>query len=449
MKIKKRIANFYTSLTAISVFVFMGTIFLVVNYNLDKRFHTYLLEKARFVSEQLSMEDMESEKFDYDKVMKRFSSVFTATEDTIVDYDNLLTDNVLSEYMSDNQVKRLKNAGHVHTRHKSKYATALYLPNNGDAKVVLITAYNDYGGNAHNIFLKIMISVFITSVVVIYFAGEVFATNILKPFRSVLRQIRRIRSTNLNERIVTDHTCEEVEELAQALNKMISQLDIAFESQKNFISHASHELNNPMTAILGECDIILSKERSSEEYRGAIQRISTETERLESLIKDLFVLAKSDMEIMNYHLETYNAGEFIQNMCDEINYKEKSERLVFSCHCDANIMVNNHLFSIAVGNILDNACKYSTEKKVYVTIASAPDGNNISISVRDNGIGIPKEELSKIFQSFYRAHNTRSYSGQGIGLALSQKIIKSYNGTIDVKSEEGEGTEFIITLATC
>lgn len=213
--------------------------------------------------------------------------------------------------------------------------------------------------------------------------------------------------------------------------RMIERIDSAFQSEKAFVRSASHELNNPLTAIQGECEITLLKERTPMEYQAALGRVLTETKRIIQLMKHLLFLSRGDEDLLQNMTEPILLAEFMMQFVEG--------RIDFSPdHFSFVVETNPHLLKIAIENILNNALKYSDEKRVEVRLRT-----NV-LEIEDHGIGIPPDELEHIFQPFFRASNTRSYAGHGIGLALSLRIIQTYGAKIIVYSELNKGTKVTI-----
>jgi len=209
--------------------------------------------------------------------------------------------------------------------------------------------------------------------------------------------------------------------------RMVDRIDAAYQSEKSFISNASHELNNPLTAIQGECEISLLKERTSAEYQAALGRIASETKRIILLMKNLLFLSHGDKEILKNARETVLLADFLMQFV--------GNRVRFTTdHFAFAIEANPHLLKIAIGNILNNACKYSGDAPVEMQLKGAV------LTITDMGIGIPEEEIARVYQPFYRASNTREFAGHGIGLSLSMRILRSYGAEITITSEVGKGT---------
>ena len=222
----------------------------------------------------------------------------------------------------------------------------------------------------------------------------------------------------------------------------------AFDLQKTFISNASHELKNPLTAIIGETEIILTKERSVDEYIQSLGKITSEAERLEVLTKNLLSLAQADFDFARLEPTPVRLDELLW---ETITYFEKSRfRGRLKVHvgilpgdpAKLTIPGNGNLLKSALINLIDNACKFSGLNAVDL-ILSAEEGF-VSLVISDKGIGIPEKELEDIFQPFFRATNAVGFKGSGIGLSLTKKIIDWHGGSLKVISSEGKGTRFEI-----
>jgi signal transduction histidine kinase len=211
-------------------------------------------------------------------------------------------------------------------------------------------------------------------------------------------------------------------------NEMTAWIESTYQSEKSFISNASHELNNPLTAIQGECEISLMKERTPSEYQTSLKRIASETQRIIQLMKHLMFLSKGEEEILKTASQTIVLAEFLMQFMER--------RIQFSPDNFAFILnVNPHLLKTALANIIGNALKYSGDKMVEIRLRGAV------LEIKDQGIGIPADALSRVFQPFYRAGNTREYAGNGIGLSLSVRILHVYGAEVSISSVLHEGTK--------
>lgn len=265
-----------------------------------------------------------------------------------------------------------------------------------------------------------------------------------------MTQVKSISSRNLHLRLNVEDNGDEINDLANTFNNMLDRLETAFETQNNFVSNASHELSTPLTAIIGEAELALNKERAADKYIYSLENILKEAGRLEHITKSLLHLAQTGFDGKKQQWEQIRTDELlftVKHTVDklhpgnqvEIDYSlfpEEEEKL--------QIPGNFQLLELAITNIIMNAVKYSDNASVSVALA-ATEKKNIII-VKDQGIGIPPEDLPYIFSPFFRASNTAKFKGYGIGLPLAMNIIRMHKGNIVVNSEVNHGTEIRVEL---
>jgi signal transduction histidine kinase len=231
---------------------------------------------------------------------------------------------------------------------------------------------------------------------------------------------------------------------------MIDRIEMAFETQNNFISNASHELRTPLTAIVGEADYALSRIRTAEEYRQSLQQITSQAAKLQHLTKGLLELAQTGFDGEKIEWEQVRLDQLLYDVKDNADSILPDNKIVVCIRQlpeDENRMQisgSYDLLRIAISNIVLNACKYSNNKDVALQLSF--DEKYGRITVIDHGIGIPTEELKYIYDPFFRASNVQDYEGYGIGMPLSHNIIRLHRGKIDVVSHPGEGTTVDVVL---
>jgi signal transduction histidine kinase len=248
----------------------------------------------------------------------------------------------------------------------------------------------------------------------------------------------------------TDDGKGELADLTRTFNNMLERLQISFDLQSNFINNASHELRNPLTAILGQTEITLSKTRTISEYRSALNNIDLEAYRLDTLVNGLLKLAKADFDSKGLVIEALRVDQILieikQNL--DVANPENRIKLDFDQLPDdehaLTLSGSETLIKVALSNILENACKFSDNKKV--TLKLLTDAGHILLTITDEGIGIPPDELKNIFEPFYRGSNVRNLEGFGFGLPLAYRIVKLHSGDIRVSSQMGKGTIVKIKL---
>jgi signal transduction histidine kinase len=228
---------------------------------------------------------------------------------------------------------------------------------------------------------------------------------------------------------------------------MMANIEIAFKNQEEFVSNASHELRTPLAVMTAEANYLLSKDRTHEEYIEHITGTVHDLKKLNSLLYNLLELAQLNRDNA-IHLSGVRIDEIIFSAIHQVKTKHQGRKIVTKIKYTENendLLVNGNsgLLEIAFKNLLDNACKFSTDE-VLIEITILDKFINIIIS--DKGIGIPADEIDSIFKPFNRAGNARLKAGFGIGLYLVSTIIKIHYAEIKVNSHENKGTRFELSF---
>ncbi|KAB2334829.1 HAMP domain-containing protein [Cytobacillus depressus] len=240
---------------------------------------------------------------------------------------------------------------------------------------------------------------------------------------------------------------DELGDLSKSIKLLANDLKYLKKERNEFLASISHELRTPLTYIKGYTDIVLKRNLSIKERQKYLNIILEETNRLSILIKDLFDLAKIDKNTFVIEKEQINLYEFLLSIERKLSpaFLEKKMNLRISCPSNVIILADPSRLEQIILNLLDNSMKYSyadTETAINVS----KDKLSVQISIKDNGKGIPNEDIPYIFNRFYRVDKarTRSLGGSGLGLAIVKELIDMHDGEIIVKSELGKGTEFAI-----
>ncbi|MEA5428504.1 sensor histidine kinase [Arcicella lustrica] len=316
---------------------------------------------------------------------------------------------------------------------------------------VIVSAENYYVSN-HLIFLRTVLIGGISMVILIVaIFSFYFSRHIFDPIRDITVKVKQISTENIHLRLENNiDKSSEISELTSTFNELLNRIETAFETQKNFISNASHELGTPLTTIIGEADFSLLKPRTSEEYIAAIKNILQQAERLNEITKSLLFLAQTGYKGKAITFEMVRIDEIIwetKSLIDKLNPNNKilvDLRLLPEDPKKLKVKGNQQLLHLAFANILSNACKYSNNKPVTVHIASS--NSQVVIMVEDQGIGIPASEIAYIYDPFFRASNTNLFEGYGIGLPLTRNIVYLHKGDLIVSSQVNVGTKVQIRI---
>lgn len=320
----------------------------------------------------------------------------------------------------------------------------------GKQYAVVVSA-NNYYATHHLNFLKNILGsgIFFTSLITIGISIY-FSKHIFDPIRKITNNVKQISTENIYLRLNEEEYQAEIGALVATFNDLLNRLETAFETQKNFISNASHELATPLTAVIGEADVTLKKERTSAEYQLALQNILVQAERLDQITKSLLFLAQIGFKGKKIVFETVRMDEVIWEVkatLDRLNPKNViNVDLSFLPEDPKKLKINGNrqLLHLSLANLLNNACKYSHNKPVSVHVAATD--RQVVIAIADKGVGIPPGELKFIFDPFFRASNTRAFEGYGIGLPLARNIVKLHGGELNVSSTIDVGTTVQVKL---
>src|SRR5690606_9295475 len=227
-----------------------------------------------------------------------------------------------------------------------------------------------------------------------------FSRKIIEPIQNIIRKTKEIGFENLHLRLEVPSSNDSIRELTQTFNDMLNRLETSFETQKNFISNASHELNTPLTSIIGEADVTLSKLREPLEYIESINAMLGEAEKLQKKTQALLLLAQTGFDGKRQKFGKVRMDQLVLDVKETVEKIQTSCKIVldFSLLPDNPLLLkvlgNEQLLHLAVSNIVLNACKYSNGRPVNIALGVVD--SQILVIVKDSGIGIPPAEKEYI-----------------------------------------------------
>lgn len=268
-----------------------------------------------------------------------------------------------------------------------------------------------------------------------------FARRSIKPISHIIKNVKEINSLKLDKRLDEGNKKDELAQLAITFNEMLTNLEIAFKSQEDFVSNASHELRTPLTVMIGGSDYFLSRERNKEEYIAHISGLVDDLKKLNALVTSLLELAQINKD-KSIGFSDVHIDEIVFSAIQDISTKYQGRKIVPKIQYPESrnellVCGNFGILEIAFKNLLDNACKFSHDD---VGVEFVITERLIKITISDTGIGIPSDEVGNIYKPFKRASNVRFIGGFGIGLSLVSKIIEIHDADLEIRSKENEGT---------
>ncbi|MBU4489000.1 MAG: GHKL domain-containing protein [Candidatus Omnitrophica bacterium] len=282
------------------------------------------------------------------------------------------------------------------------------------------------------------------------FFGRLFARRILDPVVEITKIATNITHEDLSIRVKAEHVDEEMKYLVDAFNDMISRLEESFKYIAEFSSHVAHELKTPLAIIKGETEVSMRKERNIEEYKRLNKVNLEEVERMLKIINDLLLLTRLDYRHEVLKFKRFDLVELLKDIYEQSKVLASQKDITVTLDIsDDQCSINgerSHLRRLFF-NLIDNAIKFTSKNgKIDITLKKRDRKTIVSIS--DTGIGIPDEDISKIFNRFYRVDriDKNIEYGSGLGLSIVQSIVKMHHGDIHVTSQLNKGSSFIVTI---
>jgi signal transduction histidine kinase len=443
MTLRHRIALTYSLVTTGILLVVMGYVYVhSLNYERNE-FNHKLRDRAEIAvrtylkTDELSREVMSEVRTEHLRSIKGEREFIMRVEDC--DKGSQLPDFLDREF-----VNRVLETGEEYRHDENELATVGILEhdNQGDF-LVFVAAENEVILKNLADLRNTLIALAIIYMIFVYSIGLWYASYALNPFRRMADHMSKADTGNLIDRLEEPTEQDEIWELAHAYNRLMDRIDTAQKVQQNFISNASHELKNPLTAILGEIDVTLQRERTNEEYREAMRVIDQESQRLNRLTMRLLHLAETSYASDGPMMALLDLKELLRSVVEDYSLSHPYRRLELTLLPDNDDPVrmtgNAQLIRIAVSNLIDNALKFSSDT-VSVHLHAAQ--GRMEIAVTDHGIGIPEEDIGNLYIPFFRSENARVVPGFGIGLPLVKRIMDMHGGTLTIRSDKEKGTEF-------
>ena len=316
---------------------------------------------------------------------------------------------------------------------------------------VISYAIDDYGRYKLREAILVSAASFLVAFLAVIGLSQLFARRSIKPIVDMIQQLEQISVSNMEARLTTNNNGDELARLASTFNEMLDRIS-TFEMQRSFVSNASHELRTPLTLITNQIEVALIKPRTDQEYRDILLSILEDIDKLNTLSNGLLELAQFDVKHMLVTWSAVDLNEVLYEAVATVLHKHPAYNVTFMTDSkdedeslpSIQVRGEESLLKMAFINLIENGCKFSPDHRVQLALKTTVMA--VQVAIEDRGIGIAKSELDYIFQPFYRATNAKTVKGNGIGLSLTEKIIKLHGGFIAIQSEFNVGTTFTISL---
>ncbi|MBW2094115.1 MAG: HAMP domain-containing histidine kinase [Deltaproteobacteria bacterium] len=289
----------------------------------------------------------------------------------------------------------------------------------------------------------------IVPLVLLGFAGGAFlAFRALRPIRALIHTVHSVETGDMTARVPAPGTGDELDELVRLFNGMLEKIETLILGMKGALDNVAHDLRTPMTRLRGIAEIALQSDLQGDACRETLGRCIEECDQILTMLNTLMDISEAETGTMKLDRDEVNVRDLLASTADLYAYVAEDEGITIRVQAppDLNISVDPTRMDQVLANLLDNAIKYSREGGGEIVMAAEKDPEGISLSVTDNGMGIPEEERARIWDRLYRGDRSRHQRGLGLGLSLVRAVVKAHGGSITVESEPGKGSTFSIHL---
>ena len=297
----------------------------------------------------------------------------------------------------------------------------------------LISATDDYGKRKLLFLRYTLIVSYIFFTCICWVLTSFMIKKAMSPLRIFHQKIKNINENNLDTRIESESTKNEIDLIANEFNFMMDRIEISYQKQKEFTAHASHELRTPLSRITSQIENTITDSATSDKGKSFLKTILTDVNQLTELINSLLILSKIDNKNLENH-EVHRMDEILFSAIENLNKSFPDFVILFEMEEDDNldtaleIKGNKNLLEIALGNVLKNACIYSDNKQANVKIST--ENKRLIVSISNTGNTLTENEQKNLFQPFMRGENSKGTTGFGLGLRIVNRILALHNATI-------------------
>lgn len=445
MKVKTRLSLYCSLIFGIVFAVVSFLIYSLFYKNTEKAIFSDL-EKTAYISALFYLEEDELSAKEFYKIRMQFEEIVSDSSYQVYNSENRIVYGIQSFDVSVSILEKIRKNGHLSfsADHFLCYGI-FYVDNQGDFVVIAKEDKAVLDGQM-NILLWILIPLFIIALTAIVFLSRWVAIIAYSPFSEAISEVNNISTNNLDVQIKSPQTNDELQDLIDTFNSLLTKISETVIIQRNFVRYISHEFKTPLASIIGNLDLFSLKDRSPAEYHQLSEKLMQQIFQMEEILDTLIII--SDLKKDERETRETRIDELIWEIINKIKDIHPYSKILVNINIapeDESLMlvnIDHTQLLIALLNLIENAVKYSQKENIEIDLIK--DENILCLSIMDRGIGIPEEQLSYISKPFYRADNTDRIQGNGIGLSLALRIFDKNNISYSIESEINKGTKIMI-----
>lgn len=443
--------NRFTLISSLSFGIVSIVTFVVIffaYYDSTKIFYFEKLRNTALISAIYYLEKDELPKDRHAQIKKEYNHLIQNNRVAVYNDNNEVTfgHNLNDQNIKSRHLQTARNNKGVQFMADNSFYSGIFYPDNQGNFVVFVKSSDDSFRSQMIRLSVIMLSVLVLGLLAIYFLSRYLSKIVYKPVSNVVERISNVDYNNISAAITSTNTNDEIEELIKSYNKLLSRISESMLLQQNFINYVSHEFKTPLAAISGNLEVFAQKDRSPEEYRKVAKESLDNVYEIENILNNLLLM--SGMAKLEASHQQVRIDELVWKIYAKLESKAKEKQSSITIQLQVTqpalleIPGNETLLYLALYNIVENAVKYSQHAPVVIILSE--ENNHLVIEVKDEGRGIPQDDLVKITETFYRGKNVDNIKGSGIGLSLSKSIFDHHHIEMKIDSKVNVGTRVIL-----
>lgn len=453
---KDRIAFHYIISTGLLISVVFFMIYQIIDHSVNTHINEDIMDEVQKHLEEIEIDPNETYLIQVDEWREREHNTvnvnpvfvqFLDINNQLIDkspnlkgmqlkmYSPKLNNKFIDTYLNKKPIRQIQ----VPLLDKNKIIGHLFIAMSLDDATMILTNLQDT-----------LLIAFPLILAVLFLIARLIAGRSIMPVTQITETSSRITKDNLKERIVLPQNKDELYVLSKTINDLLERIENAVEREKQFTSDASHELRTPLTVLKGTLEVLIRKPRTQAEYEDKIKYGISEVNRLNNLVDQLLLLARFENQIKSLKIEKIYLNALILDILTRYSLKTNAKKISINHPFEKEYYIesDSYLVSIIISNIISNAIKYSNENGV-ISIDLSQKENVVTCTISDNGIGIPKEDLDKISNPFYRSNPTHhpEIKGSGLGLSIVKRLAELLDIQFEIQSEINKGTSVILSFS--